>query len=1701
MSEEQQQPTEPPVESDAVADKSRASGRFITSRRLKLAAIVAALLLLATGLGGLISYKTGLIDSFIRGQFVGKMNRLGIDFTADKFQVTVAPLKLVLRNASFINRSNGSKLFAVRSADLYLTISNLWAWQLSRDISIDRTDLDGVEVFVNFDENGNSNFDGLNLVEEESRLNFNYTSNRLELKNGIARFGDLSREIAADAKDIRLTLTPEDGKRFLFDLASTGSDFRYAESTVKDINLEAKGIADPDGAEITGLRLRTPLGESNLKGRVFNWKAPRYEFEIESTVDLTETSNTLPLGATLRGLGNFNGKLSGEGETYKVEGEVSSESLAAANVFLKGLSVDATVNGNGAAYDANGKAVAQLLTFEDFKIDFPQLVGMVRGTGTDFKWVGDLQAAAANTPFGTIGSLFISDAVAELKDKKFSAGIGTARSSTFEAKGFSIDNVRTSDGKVALGDGGVTNVDLGRTEASKFKTKAFELGNVRADRVAIRDVPRRTDVKIDRIAAANARIDKNEFSNLTADGAAVGYENGTTTFTASRMSALEMRADGATIGQIVASNFRVLDVPRETIVSADGLRVAKVRTDAAELGSLNIAGIRLSIRDGRIEGTSDDFNAGDATLARTKELPGGGKVENIRVAKPVFVLEPSGAYRASADMSIGGGTVGSVKLGTARAKVTIDNRQAALKDISAEIMDGKLDGDATIALDDRAKSDISAAFSGLDLGKILALQGGRVVPVEGETSGTVDFSFNGTNFRTATGDIKADISANAGTQVRGMIPVTGRVEATAANGLFDIVVGRLKTDNSEFNATGALDLNGNSSNLAMNLLSSDAREIDRLVRVMNIVPEYESMADEYKAAFAGAVEFKGAMTGDLDDPTLNGTAAVDSLNLRGINVGKLSTDISVSPLATELRNGLLLEPDGGKLEFAVNVPNGGVNNISVDATLTDINTGNILAAFPLDLPDTLLSLRADASGTLRVSGLPKTPEGRADIVARNGSVKGETFDRLEAAAVFSKQRVDLERFDANFGDGNLSAKGFYMIDSTEFDVDMTGKSVPASRIMPFVTSSENMPAIEGDIDLTAKATGRSADSKSFVVNFGGTARSVTLSGNALGDVVFGGRTEESKLIANATATLEGQQQVLAATLDFANPDWPLRAETKFDNTELAPFIGLVRKQTGSVGVTGQATGTIFVEGMLNPVNPQTNEREISADFLKGNANFSMLNFQIGDTPINAVDRVVVRFDMNEVVVDSARFSGGGSNVVISGAKALRDDGINNLNIDGRINLSLLNAVSPNVFFAGFSDVNVRVTGPNTTARLNGVAEMQNAAASAFIGTERVSFDRLKGRVIFTSNQAQIDNLTGLLGGGKFTASGGATINDKLQLQAYRVVIGGTNVTVPLPKNFLTTGDAEIEINGRRSGQLLTSFVVGRISAKRSIYTQNIDLADVIGGRREGSIAQTGDTSAFGDVNLDLTIEGRNALVVRNNLADLTASLSLRITGDIDAPLVEGRVSADTGTLFYRSDRYEVQRAELVSPPNTSGINPVVSLQAETEIRGYQIFVKLNGPLNDTENLSLVVTSNPALPSPDIISLITTGNLSNTEGGIPTLAQSGISTAAEILTDEIINKPITKATDKLFGLNKFQLDPIISGQRNPSARLTVGRQINRNLLVTYATNLSEDQNQVLALEYRVSNRLSLVAQYEQRSLTNVTRNRDNFSFEIRFRKRF
>src|SRR5690606_32702464 len=99
-----------------------------------------------------------------------------------------------------------------------------------------------------------------------------------------------------------------------------------------------------------------------------------------------------------------------------------------------------------------------------------------------------------------------------------------------------------------------------------------------------------------------------------------------------------------------------------------------------------------------------------------------------------------------------------------------------LTDMNAAVMEGNLNGSASIAFTSRNESRVDAVFNSLDLSKLIALQGGRVIPFEGNTNGAANITFQGTDFTTTSGRIVADIAANAGNADKGTVPVNGRIE-------------------------------------------------------------------------------------------------------------------------------------------------------------------------------------------------------------------------------------------------------------------------------------------------------------------------------------------------------------------------------------------------------------------------------------------------------------------------------------------------------------------------------------------------------------------------------------------------------------------------------------------------------------------------------------------------------------------------------------------------------------------------------------------------------------------------------------------------------------------------------------------------------------------------------------------------------------
>ena len=624
MSEDKKKASSETTAEPAKKSKEKRSGKTPNRKRsilsLRKLLVVAGLLgagILVLAVVGFIALRTGAVDSYVKNQFTTALDEMGVTMKAGRFELGLSPLTLYIENARFTNKKTGQNIAAAENMTLHMSVLDLFAMSSTRNVSIDRTAVNGLDVWIDFDKDGKSNFDGIEILPPKNAVRFQVATTQVSVLNSKIHFGDEVHTISGNAQNVSLFLKPDSVRppdsedlSFNFDFASKKSNFIYDKSEVEPVDIEASGRIHPDGAEISNLVLKTPIGSSTLSGNLTNWKELAYDLKLKSTIDLTQTSSIFPMGTAIAGVGNFEGTVTGKGTEYRIKGDVTSDSLAASNVRLKGLRVSGTADGEGSSYRANGKAVAELLTFEDFKIDFPSMIGSVRGSGSDFKWFGELQAAAVRSPLGTVGSLIISDGVAEYEDNRLVATLGNVRARKFTNDSVNLESIQTGNIRIASANG-VIDALIPRANAASLDIDGAKMRGIAVESARVNTANGRTTV-----TAARGRVDDYQSGDTKLRGMRAGdlkvqSVKGRTSITASTVESDEVRTGSSKTEGVTATGVTVDVEGRDTRVNSKSVRVARVDTDSAILANLNIAGVRLTVRDGVIEGETADFEAGD----------------------------------------------------------------------------------------------------------------------------------------------------------------------------------------------------------------------------------------------------------------------------------------------------------------------------------------------------------------------------------------------------------------------------------------------------------------------------------------------------------------------------------------------------------------------------------------------------------------------------------------------------------------------------------------------------------------------------------------------------------------------------------------------------------------------------------------------------------------------------------------------------------------------------------------------------------------------------------------------------------------------------------------------------------------------------------------------------------------------------------
>src|SRR5215831_5791642 len=642
---------EPPSDKKQSSPEPTRSRSGVVSRRNAIIAGVGLVCaVIALGLAGLLAYRLGFVDRYIAGQIKDTLSNYGVRAEIRNFHTSFSPQTVELQGLELYDATTGEKLGKIDRMLATVRIEDLYALHLRRNINLKDLQIEGLELWVNFDAEGRSNFRNIHVPppEPNARILFAYSTAHVELKNSQIHYGDVQHSLSGDARNLRLTIQPDDpnapAASWMNAVAfnSSNSTFVYDSRTVNNIDVDARARVNQTRAEIQDLTLRSPIAEAHLQGVMDDWRNLKYTMNITSSVDLTQASDVLKTGATLRGAGNFVGTVTGDGSHYQVDGNIKSDALAADGVRLQALSVSAKGSGQGNSYDFNGRAVAQLLTAGDFQLNAVQITGGVMGTGSDFRWVGELRAAAEKSYGTTITGLILRDARAEYRD-----GVLTAAAPQFSGNSLTTATAKVQNG-IQASDIHVT-MQNGKTSATIASAKAGKI------------------------------------------------QSGDTTVNGVSAKGIDIKSDGN------VSNVTVQQV-----------QVGETNAFGAQTGTINIGGVRLAVHNGQIQGTTNQIDAGTVKLKD-------GTLENVKLARPAFTVEPSGRYRASADLSLGGGVMGQMKLGPAHAAVIATTDQVQVNNFVAEALDGRVSGNATISLKKSGASVVNADFSNFDVGGLITI--------------------------------------------------------------------------------------------------------------------------------------------------------------------------------------------------------------------------------------------------------------------------------------------------------------------------------------------------------------------------------------------------------------------------------------------------------------------------------------------------------------------------------------------------------------------------------------------------------------------------------------------------------------------------------------------------------------------------------------------------------------------------------------------------------------------------------------------------------------------------------------------------------------------------------------------------------------------------------------------------------------------
>ena len=398
---------------------------------------------------------------------------------------------------------------------------------------------------------------------------------------------------------------------------------------------------------------------------------------------------------------------------------------------------------------------------------------------------------------------------------------------------------------------------------------------------------------------------------------------------------------------------------------------------------------------------------------------------------------------------------------------------------------------------------------------------------------------------------------------------------------------------------------------------------------------------------------------------------------------------------------------------------------------------------------------------------------------------------------------------------------------------------------------------------------------------------------------------------------------------------------------------------------------------------------------------------------------------------------------------------------------------PGIKVDGFLDLLATVRGTFDDPVLNGQGELREA--KLVFPQFPQPLDNVHGAVFLSRNGIEVEGLSADFGGGKLQASVQVRLPRPGEDFSYRVQVAASDVSVRYPEGFLARGDADIALVSTPQSRV----VRGQVRLDRLFYLEDVrvgtlDIVRRLLQRQRLQVATTDPVLATTQLNVQ--ISGANALRVNNNVAKLRGDVDLTLQGTLANPILFGKVELEPGgTVVYSDNSYELERG-LITFNNPYRIDPVIDFVARTQVRSYGISLSLSGTL---DRMNAKFSSDEGLADLEVLALLATGQELQGPGRLQAPGERTDQSAtpdvgASTFLAGQAASVVSERVSSLFGFDRFRIDPLANTTGAlGGVRLTVGKRISKNLLVTYSNNPAASEEYIVRAEWQVADNVVLV----------------------------